>query len=379
MPKQEIDSATTAIEPTRVPARSRRRRWAILLAALIGSLLLVELGLRFVLFSTHPRVARFGVASGLRRPELFADPVYDDAYWKLQRWILGKGDQRFSDPNQPDPLLGWRSPGILEDYDHVRHDVLRGRRPVLLFGASFAAKYFGTAFAQSELAGRYCLLNYAVGGYGVDQVFLLLRECLDHFVDEDPIVVIGLVGSEDWDRAMLSIRGWPKPCAELRDDGTLAFPDDPVLPTRAYLEQNPVGIASYALRALQRNVLPQSWSEADGERMAIASGRRIEAFVRTIHAELSDRGTPYFHLVFHTRKEVLHPEPISWQEPLLLGLFDQLGIDHEPTRPILRAVVENGDARLDDLFDTNSDARRGHPTARAVDALLACFRSRLEP
>ena len=162
-----------------------------------------------------------------------------------------------SAPPGPDPLLGWTGrriePGTYQLRNAGPDD---GRRPVLLYGASYAScvideeDCFHELMERSDLASRYCLFNYGVGGYGIDQIYLLLRETIDDYAGRNPIVAIAAVVDSDFERCVLGIRDWPKPRLH-SVDGELVQ-SGPVIESRdAYLREHGSGIVSYACLAAQ--------------------------------------------------------------------------------------------------------------------------------
>jgi hypothetical protein len=90
---------------TKPRARAIRRA---LLAAIVGILVLgavSEAGVRFLLFHESGLARRLG--AGLRRADLYADPLSEDAYWKL-RYLLEEGARRGE--TLLDPCPSWRRP-----------------------------------------------------------------------------------------------------------------------------------------------------------------------------------------------------------------------------------------------------------------------------
>lgn len=155
--------------PTPKRALGSRRKLAVVLLALLGGPLLAELGLRLLLF--HPSDLAREWAGGLRSAGHFADPG-ESVYWRL----LWKLESAFSEetPGPPfDAKLGWVKPLLSPGEYELAYRVEVGeRRPVLLYGASFAEgsgplkermEYF---LETSELARSWTLVNYGVGGMG---------------------------------------------------------------------------------------------------------------------------------------------------------------------------------------------------------------------
>jgi hypothetical protein len=94
-----------------------------------------------------------------------------------------------------------------------------GRRIVFL-GDSFvesAACSSDTLTAKVETLTGIDTLNYGVGGYGVDQIFLSFRRLVPGCDRSDCLFLVGLI-REDFDRMLLTVRTSPKPWFTIRDD-----------------------------------------------------------------------------------------------------------------------------------------------------------------
>ena len=278
-------------------------------------------------------------------------------------------------PRLYDPLLGWRAPSIGADYDHAGRSGLDGRRPLLVYGSSFCAdSAFEDAFRRSELALAYRLVNYSVGGFGPDQVYLLLEQSIDYFADSHPLVAIGLVVNGDFDRAALSFRYWPKPESSVAPDGSLVCTGAPLPSVREYLERRPPEIPSYFLRAIAETSTPKA------ERLAERRPGLEELFtavVLAIDGELERRGIPYFYLLFNDQLDSRNAGPSAWQEEFLTQLFAREGIAYELSRPVVRRAAEQHGERIEDYFIQAPDPRVNHPSARGQEVLLDCWRAGL--
>jgi hypothetical protein len=281
---------------------------------------LFEGAIRFLALSDSPIARRWGAA--LRSPGNFSNRWSDD-YWMLK--------YRFADPEariEPtfDSLLGWRSAAIEpEGYRHADAAGLDGRRPVLLYGDSFALcvtkdeECWQGLLERSELGRDHALLNYGVGGYGLDQIYLLFQHSIDHYAELDPIVVVAVLVDDDLDRSSLRFRSWPKPHLSLTAEGTFA-PDGPV--TRDpldYLEQNSTGIWSYGFRYLVygAHVLPRNESEwLIGRGSRVAETEELNRnILDALAAELAARDLDAFVLLFHGRPYL---EIHDWREAFLV-------------------------------------------------------------
>ena len=171
-----------------MPARRARGKWwrRALLAglALIAALLTLEGVLRAVLFSESLRDS--APAEKLRRAPLFASPSSAD-FWKLH--VLFRRPHFTSKRHRGfDARTGWLADEIdAATLAHADEPRLAGRRPVLFFGDSFAqcvdraGDCWEELLEASDLAPRFALLTSGVGGYGLDQMLVLLRLVLPRF------------------------------------------------------------------------------------------------------------------------------------------------------------------------------------------------------
>lgn len=355
-----------------------RGRVLVLILAILGAPILAELGIRYLLFGDSSWARRRGAS--LRQPGLYADNHLQSDYWKLRSYFKQGHESRFDPPPQYDPLLGWRSSTIEgETYRHTGAQRLRGRRPILLYGASYAVSHFELAHDESPLADSHALLSYGVGGFGVDQVLLLMRESLDHFADQDPIIVLGLVVNGDFDRSCLSFRDWPKPYFQVSADGTLVPPSEAVLDTATYFDQNPVSIRSYLWNYALRRWCPEP---EQGGLLARVSGlgslhgareARIEAFIDAIQEETDSRGLETFYLLFQSSDSLLNPEEEDWHETWIPAQLRERGIPYVLTGSCLLREAERSGTPIIDYFKSASDRRDGHPNADAVEIMYECI------
>ena len=191
------------------------------LALILGSVALTTLCLEwaFRLFLD----SRLEANSSFQDPSRYADPLREDSYWLLwQRWNPPPSFTR-------DAELGWVGAFRPSTYIHNDRHTLKGRRPVLLFGDSFSAcvpeeKCFEDLLENDlRFSESHRLINYGVGGYGLDQIMLLLEKVAPIY--PDAIVIFGLM-TLDLDRSQLQMREASKPFFEAHKDGyRLKSPD----------------------------------------------------------------------------------------------------------------------------------------------------------
>lgn len=365
----------------RDPGAERRPRRRLLLKLAFAGLLMIgsfEGAIRFLALSDSTVARRWG--ADLRSPANFSNRWSDD-YWMLK--------YRFADPEaliEPtyDPLLGWRSAAIEpQSYRHADEAELDGRRPVLLYGDSFALcvtnaeECWQGLLERSGLAREHALLNYGVGGYGLDQIYLLFQRSIDHYTELDPIVVIAVLVDDDLDRSSLRFRSWPKPHLSVTPEGALAL-DGPV--TREpldYLRQNSTGIWSYGWRYLVygAHVLPRNeseWLMGRGSRVADTEdlNRHI---LEALAADLAARNLDAFVLLFHGRHYL---EIHDWREVFLVRELRRLGIPYVSSKPrLLQDRRRTG--RGDEAYFFAEGRGREHYTPLGNEIVFAALRAGL--
>lgn len=284
-------------------APRRRKRWSTrLFAVLIGAALALgggELLVRHLVFGDSAFARRFG--KPLRDQAVFGLGFHHDDYWKLQV-LLTPGVELV--PPGADPHLGWVGSIEPGTYAHRDEATIGERRPILLFGDSNAECLTGPELCfqglleRSDLADRYALLNYGVGGYGLDQIWLLMQRVLPRFEGRDPIVIASLMVDDDLERSMLTFRGWPKPRLLLDEHGELVHPGPVDTDTLRFLHENPPEIPSYLLSLVRATVRgPEARQQRSAEELA-----ELEALNRAIldamEAELTARELYHFFFLF---------------------------------------------------------------------------------
>ena len=348
------------------PAPRLWLRLGVLLVCVIGGPLLVEVWMRFLLF--HP--SEFATRHGreLRDPGLFADPDLESEYWRLE-WILRDTPDKHRSPPY-DELLGWTNrfiePGT---YRYEPAFEPAGRRPVVMYGASFVdcvtgpEECFQTLLEESDLGRGHVLYNLGVGGHGCGQTLTLMRATLDRFEGRDPVVVIGLVADSDFRRASVEFRSWPK-LKLVRRAGELV-PEGPVPSSgaAAYIEQHGTGIRSYAWRYLLHapSQIPVGWQRAlrGADAAEAEQNELILDIARAMRDEVEGRGYEYFFMLFTSRLG-LPPAATPEHERMLLKLFEDEGMPHISARRYLRRATRDTGVELDDLFIPEG-LKRNHP------------------
>jgi hypothetical protein len=362
----------------------KRRAKKLLVAAgvLLTLFVAFEGAFRFLLFA--PLARQWGLGWRLRNEALFSPREAGREAWVLAARLDGRHSRVH--PNA-DGRLGWIKPAIERaSLAHADEECLRGRRPVLLFGDSYA-QCVGSAgicweglLEESELSERFRLLNYGVGGYGLDQVRLLLGLVLERHAAADPLVVVSILVDDDLDRSYLGLRSFPKPRFTVEGGGLVHHPLEE-LDTGRYLARHPLRIGSYLWRWMQfgTGALPRSWCLAwHPEADHVAAKERVNRLLlQEIVAELELRGLDFFFLLFHARKALEAPRLYGWQEPFLVRTLAELGAPFVSSKTPLRAyMARTGESSRPFYFDSGPGLN--HYTALGNEVVFEALRSGLE-
>ncbi len=362
---------------------SRKSLWRKLanacIATIVGVVLALvsgELLLRLFLF--QPSLELFGLGQGIRQPQKYADGDSDDDYWKLRSGF--QDPETIVDAPNADPITGWTGSYVTAGtYAHVDEPTVRGRQLVLLYGDSFAQcntppnECFQAILEQSDLAQKYAMLNYGVGGYGFDQTYLLLAHSIDRFKALDPIVIVSVLVESDLDRSVLAFRDWPKP--RLSCDGNRLVARGPVnTNARRFLAENRPRITSYLWRfflfhpaRFMRDVRTRWRTDERVAAEKIDLNRRI---LIEIDRELASRGLRHFLLVFHAEQGAIVPwDMFTREEQMLHDVCAELALPLVDTRPYLAFASDDNPVNAARLYG-HAGSLEGH---HDVAGNLVCF------
>jgi len=331
-------------------------KFFIFLISFLIVLVLLEFLFRFALFSKSPGFQKY------RNPGLYTDYFSEDDYWKLYY----KFDGKYKPPKNPHHLLGWVGSFSREDYSHNETNLLKGRRPILLYGDSYAQCSEGKVICfqyllnnDNTLNKENYLLNYGVGGYGLDQIFILFNNTINMF--KKPFVVFSFMVL-DLDRSILSVRIGQKPFfiidnnkSKLSETKIFKNPDD-------YYRNNPPQIKSYIYRKiLYGDLLPlkiKSFLKKEKYYIAdkIAINKKI--FYETLKV-LSENNTDFVFLVFHAHwPGVSSLDKLDWRDDFLINYFKEHNLPYIWSRDIIKN--DKGLTKKD--YAQYIDPNTGHPT-----------------
>ncbi|MCC6406926.1 MAG: hypothetical protein IT453_07160 [Planctomycetes bacterium] len=324
-----------------------------LVVACLGALV-VEGTLRFCLFADA--LDGTAVARALRSPARFA-ATHEQLYWYLQDRFM-RDDRRMEAPNY-DAELGWLGSGLASDRTSTDEARIGDRRLVLLYGDSYSActtranDCFQGLMDDCALGRDVGLLNLGVGGYGLDQIAMLVERSIEHYAARDPIVIVGILLDDDLDRCMLDFRCWPKPRMQVVD-GELV-PSGPVAATiEEHWRLHPPPTISYAWRFVRQTVatrlgaggLAQDSDEYRRETEAVTS-----AILERVEARLREANVRHFYLLYEYSQSLLDPRLTEWRKQCVTSTLDSLGAPWLTTKTQMAAAAA-ARRSLQDFFGT---------------------------
>ncbi len=320
----------------------RRREIAVnLVLAVVSCLVFGFLGGELLLRSA----ISLGVEQ-VRDPRLYAGWCDDTDQWKLRyRWVEQSREALARSGFVFDPKFGW----VADDTP------IKDGHAVLFYGDSFA---YGVAPTRPEmrisaqlesLLGGPPVINFAVSGYGFDQIYLRFRETYQAY--DRPVIVLGLM-TLNLDRSILTVRDAPKPYFTLDPDHQLRLEGVP-LPggtaedTAGWHEQHPPEIRSYLWawlrRRLQLAMGPGAETEipyrqAEKKRL---NSKILEAAVR----EAAEQDLPLVVVLFYPHWEL---QIDGWRERYLKRELERMGVPYLDTKALLLSAMEG--RSLEDFY-----------------------------
>lgn len=304
--------------------KARIFKIVIVLFSLVFAFFIAEFSFRIILFSG----GEFG--KEWRKPGNFADPS-EDLFWVLHhRFRMTNPDAYFLGTH---PDLGWCYKIDKKTFRHWDHKLIKGRRPVLLYGDSFAQCIDTTQCFEDYLNKDttfnkdHYFLNHGVGGYGVDQIYWMYKETAG--LHKKPFIVFSLL-THDLDRSILKIRDVQKPYYEWADDQLVKRGQPIDTNQQNFLDTCGIGTFSYLWRAFVYNP-PESFSPGfvNSLRGYEKQKRRIQwinlKILEKAVADLRAADTEFVFLIFHSDHLI---EGENWREPFLKKFLKENNVPH---------------------------------------------------
>jgi len=322
---------------------SRRRRTVLLLLwVLVNVLVLAIVGELLVRLSIRTNSFALG------NPFHYAHPFCNDDYHRLRfQWKMA-GALR-SGKNVQHPVLGWVPIAEKAGFPASNRPPAAGPR-IALFGDSFAAgvvptrPYERIAGVLNEIIPQGQVTNYAVPGYGVDQVYLRFLQVVAESELPPHLAIVGIL-QDDIDRALERFREGPKPYFTI-DDGELTLQGTPIEETpEEWLEQHPVAIKSFLLARIRRKLdkADSFFSECRREEKEAVTRRILEALA----ADAAQADIPLQVVLFYSAPQIRRE---SWREDFLISTMESLGLDYVDTKPLLLAHADGDPEKVSKFF-----------------------------
>ena len=206
-------------------------------------------------------------------------------------------------PSHPHPLLGWSGFFDRETLKPWGIEDAGNRRQILIYGDSYimcqndSIRCFQDVLnADTAFNKNNFLVNYGVGGYGTDQIYLLFSKTIDKF--ENPFVIFSIMPN-DMDRCLLSVRDGQKPYFEIEND-SLALKGVPIDSVPAhFFEENPPKIHSYLWARFTHSYLnPYYDSLPNDEETRTRIMKLNKKIILKAYNEIKKRNLQYVFLIF---------------------------------------------------------------------------------
>lgn len=334
----------------------------LLFLSLAVCFIIAEIGLRSFLFNNVPFLDDIPVLAEQRNPRYYADSRSEEDFHRLKCHLSKILNKKLCGMKQVHPLLGWVGHFSSVSYLHDKTELVNSRRPVLLYGDSFAHCIGGESCFQDilntdkEFTKDHYLLNYGVTAYGLDQIYLLFQKSVDHY--DRPFVVLSFM-TEDLDRSTLSFFGSQKPSFRIINNALELDKPKMINPNDFYLKYPPQ-ITSYLYRRIlhskfSKDYLPDSFvSFLKRDEYYIQKKTRLnEKIILEIIKELRVRELDFVFLIFHHGGDLLKDD---WRDAFIKRIMDENKVPYIWSKKLLVERHKGKDAQLFIPGD-------GHPAA----------------
>jgi len=318
-----------------------------------------EMTFRWMIFGENKKF------TNLRNPGDYADWNSEYVYWYLlTKWNLNGYLPAFSIP-----LIGWVTPrynGLT--FEHTDDKAVGEKRPVLLYGDSFSSCVDSTVCfdeflnADSSFSQKHHLLNFGTGGFGVDQIQLLMSQTVDRY--NKPFVVFAFL-TFDLDRSILPFRDSSKPYYTIENDSLLLHTEHLKQTPAQFVADNSPGATSYLWRKLL-----YMQGESDGMRkyhkimqkfIDYKIDKKIALNTLILDkalAKLKSSKCDYVFLIFSCYDDFITPPGENWRENFIKEYTTQNHVPVIWTKDIMHRNLKNNDDIVNFFIPVD-----GHPTS----------------
>lgn len=333
-----------------------------------------EMTFRWMIFGDNKKFAN------LRNPGDYADWNSEYVYWYLlTKWNLNGYLPAFSVP-----LIGWVTPrynGLT--FEHIEDKAVGEKRPVLLYGDSFSSCVDSTVCfdeflnADSSFSQKHHLLNFGTGGFGVDQIQLLMSKTVGKY--RKPFVVLGFL-TFDLDRANMPFRDSSKPYYTIEHDSLQLHTDHLNITPREFIEQQSPGFTFYMWRKLLFNpYLNERFEILRKIRVRRDAGFTKEKIklnkliLDKVVAQLQAANIDYVFLVFSCYDDFITPPGKNWRENFIKEYTTQNQVPVIWAKDIMYRNLKNNDDIVNFFIPVD-----GHPTSKfnrlISEELIRCIK-----
>jgi len=321
---------------------------------------------------------RIGITLGvgkLDNPANYVAPFCDDDYHKL-RYLWRPGGALRTGRHIQHPWLGWVPAEDFSGFESGSVAPIPDSRPadprIVLFGDSFAAGVNPTrpferiAARLDAMIPQGKVINYAVAGYGVDQIYLRFTDVITDSNDAHQVAIVGIFLG-DIDRVLEHFRAGPKPYFEI-ESGSLALKGVPVRDTpEDWLAKNPPRVFSFSWALARKRFGEVFLGELYGFETLCRRAEKEEItshLLKRMTVDAERAGAQLIFVVFYGQPHLVGE---SWRETFLLSELEALKASFIDTKPLL---VEASRDRNDELEDYYFGPPNGHLNDRG-NALVA--------
>ena len=305
----------------------------------------------FVLFEMTARFAINKKIKPINNPSFYANGFCSNDFWKLE--LIQKDLSAINHGNHH-PILGWVS-------NKNKQTEKKLRPKILFYGDSFMEGVISSHLSISsfvqKLVPAYQTLNFGVGGYGVDQIWLNFRESIKKF--PKATVVFSLL-TEDLDRSILQLRGSPKPFYKKNEKGEWGLQGVPLnRDIQRWINDNPIQIKSYSY-ALIKTGLNLVLNLFDGSNSDCLKDEKkdVNQFIfDQLIVTAKENNHPLLILLFVTQRTFFKRDP--WRHKFVTSYFEEKNIPVVDTLRVIKEDMKKTNRSLNEYFIPND----GHPNA----------------
>ena len=193
-------------------------------------------------------------------------------------------------------------------------------------------------YINRKINGRE-VVDFSMGGYGLDQVYLMFKET--HQKADHPLVLVGILVSDDIDRTVLSIRTSKKPYFTVDAKGALQL--NSVLIERDHANDChsfPLSIKSYMLAFVKQTLLR---GDNKVELKQQISSRILDHF----KAEADQAQAKLVFVLFYVQDSLTQ---MDWRDTFVKAQLSRLGMPYIDTRDILLQYAKDQHVELSSFY-----------------------------